>query len=137
MSETTLDADELRRFFDTFAQASDALDVDTLADCFAEVFLAGDADGARPVPRPAFLQALPKRAQMFADAGIGPATLDTLTHQQLDDRYVLAQTRWTAPRISGGEPVPLSSSYLLHRDTDDTYRIVAYLSHQGMPLSQA
>ncbi|MFI9843585.1 hypothetical protein ACIHFD_41560 [Nonomuraea sp. NPDC051941] len=137
MSEATSHADELRRFFDVFARAGDSLDVDTLAGCFAEVFLAGDAGGARPVPRPAFLQALPRRAQMFADAGIGPAALDTLTHQHLDDRYVLVRTEWTAPRTAGGEHVHLSSSYLLHRDADDTYRIVAYLNHQGLPLSQA
>ncbi|MBB5781625.1 hypothetical protein [Nonomuraea jabiensis] len=137
MSEATTRDDELRRFFDVFAQASGSLDVDTLTGCFAEVFLAGDAGGARPVPRPAFLRALPRRAQMFADAGIGPAALDTLTHQQLDDRYVLVRTEWTAPRTAGGEPVHLSSSYLLHRDADDTYRIVAYLNHQGLPLSQA
>ncbi|MGW0196156.1 hypothetical protein [Nonomuraea sp. NPDC003201] len=137
MSEAATRDDELRRFFDVFAQASDSLDVDTLAGCFAEVFLAGDAGGARPVPRPAFLQALPRRAQMFADAGIGPAALDTLTHQQLDDRYVLVRTEWTAPRTAGGEPVHLSSSYLLHRDADDTYRVVVYLNHQGLPLSRA
>lgn len=61
----------IRRFFDTFSAASDTLDLEALADCFADPFLSADASGARPVPLAAFLQALPRRARMFADAGIG------------------------------------------------------------------
>ncbi|MEV0232129.1 hypothetical protein [Nonomuraea sp. NPDC050786] len=137
MPETPHDAGVLRRFFDVFARAGDTLDTDALTGCFAEAFLAGDAAGARPVPRPAFLQALPGRAKMFADAGIGPAVLDSLTHEELDDHYVLARTTWTAHRTDGGDPARLASSYVLHRDADGAYRIVVYLNHQGVPLSRA
>ncbi|MEW1839204.1 hypothetical protein AB0392_14720 [Nonomuraea angiospora] len=137
MPETTHDVGELRRFFDVFTQAGDRLDTDALTGCFAEAFLAGDASGARPIPRPAFLQALPGRAKMFAEQGIGPAALDSLTHEELDGHYVLVRTTWTAPRIKGGDPVRLVSSYLLHRDADGAYRIVAYLNHHGLPLFRA
>jgi hypothetical protein len=68
----SLDA-EVRQFFDSNARASDPLDPDALGGCFAQVFLAADATGAKPVPRAAFLQALPRRVQMFADAGIHDA----------------------------------------------------------------
>jgi hypothetical protein len=128
---TPLDT-QLRHFFDVFSRASDALDLDTLAGCFDEVFLAAEAAGAKAVPRPAFLQVLPRRAQMFADAGVGPAALSSLTHQELDARYVLARTEWIAPRLDGGDPVQLSSSFLLHRD-GDSLRIVLYLNHRGLP----
>ncbi|MGR6920284.1 hypothetical protein ACU635_39135 [[Actinomadura] parvosata] len=126
--------DGLRRFFDTFTQAGDALDTDALAGCFAEAFLAGDAAGARPVPRSAFLAALPKRAGMFAEAGLRPAVLESLACDDVDDHYTLARTTWTAERTAGGPPVHLSSSYLLHRDAEGAYRIVVYLNHQGLPL---
>jgi hypothetical protein len=125
-----LDA-EIRHFFDVFSRASGILDLDALAGCFGEVFLAADQDGARPVPRGAFLAALPRRARMFADAGVGPAALVSVTHQRLDEHYLLARTEWTAPRTGGGQ-VLLSSSFLLRRDADGL-RVVLYLNHRGLP----
>ena len=127
---------QVRRFFDAFSRASDTLDVDALAECFGEVFLAADSAGARPVSRAAFLQALPRRAQMFADADVGRAQLDGLTYQQLDEHYLLARTEWTAPRTHGGDPVRLTSSYLLRRDGDGLC-IVLYLNHQGLPPARS
>jgi hypothetical protein len=127
---------QLSDFFETFSRASDTLDTDALAACFEEVFLAADATGARAVPRPLFLHALPKRRQMAEAAGLGPAVLSSLTHQDLDEHYVLARTEWTAPSTAGGDAVLLCSSFLLRRD-DAGLRIVCYLNHQGLPQSTA
>jgi hypothetical protein len=126
----------IRQFFDVFSAASDTLDLDVLADCFTDPFLSADASGARPAPRTAFLQALPRRAQMFAEAGIGAPSLTSLSHDQLDDHYLLARTEWSAPRTAGGEPVHLASSFLL-RDEGERLRIVLYLNHQGLPQTSA
>ncbi|MCW3843778.1 DUF4440 domain-containing protein [Micromonospora yasonensis] len=120
----------LRRFFAAFSPA--AGDADGFGELFGDPFLLADDAGARPVPRAAFLAALPRRAQLFADAGLGPAMLTDLTYDRLDERYVLARTDWDAPRVAGGEPVRLASSYLLH-DDGDRLRIVLYLNHQGLP----
>jgi hypothetical protein len=126
----------IRRFFDAFSAASDTLDLEALADCFADPFLAADASGARPVPLDAFLQALPRRAQMFADAGIGTVSLTSIRHDRLDDHYLLARAEWSAQRATGGEPVRLVSSFLLH-DEGEQLRIVLYLNHQGLPQTPA
>lgn len=126
----------IRQFFDVFSTAGETLDLNVLADCFADPFLSADASGARPVPRTAFLQALPRRAQMFADAGVGAASLTSISHHRLDNHYLLARTEWRAPRIAGGEPVHLASSFLLH-DQGEQLRIVVYLSHQGLPQNSA
>jgi hypothetical protein len=69
MSEPHLDG-QVEAFFDTFAAASDQLDTDRLAELFAETFLAADPAGVQAVPRQAFLHALPRRAELFAAAGI-------------------------------------------------------------------
>jgi hypothetical protein len=100
------------------------------ARSFAEVFLVGDAGGARPVTREAFLDALPLRAEMFARAGVGEPLLDRVAVTELDQHYLVARTEWTAPR-RGGDAVRLVSSYLLHRDGDDL-RVVVYLNHRGV-----
>jgi hypothetical protein len=122
----------IRQFFDLFTAASDTLDLHVLADFFADPFLSADASSARPVPRTAFLQTLPRRAQMFADAGLGAPSLTSISHHRLDDHYLLARTEWSAPRIAGGEPVSLASSFLLH-DEGEHLRIVLYLNHRGLP----
>lgn len=131
----TLDT-QVRQFLEAFSRSSDSLDLDALATCFGESFLAADPSGATAVPRPAFLQALPRRAQMFADAGVGAPALDSWTCQELDEHYLLVRTGWTAPRTNGGDPVRLSSSFLLHR-APDGFRIVLYLNHRGLPQATA
>ena len=131
MDHTLSDDFRIRRFFEAFSAAGDALDTDVLGDCFADPFLAADASGARPVPHAVFLRALPRRAQMFADAGIGPAALVSLSHTRLDPHYLLIRTEWTAPSTTGGDPARLASSYLLHED-GDRFRIVLYLNHEGL-----
>jgi hypothetical protein len=101
-----------------------------LTECFAQEFLAADKDQAQAVPRQAFIGFLPKRAEMFAAAGVRPAELEQLTYQELDEHYLLARTEWVAPR-SEGDAVRLSSSYLVHRRGPD-FRIVLYLNHRGL-----
>jgi ketosteroid isomerase-like protein len=128
--DPTLD-DQVRGFFDRFAGASDDLDLDALGELFDETFLAADPDGAQPVPKALFLQALPRRAQLFAAAGIARVTLDGLQHEALDDTYVLARTGWRAERTGDGQPVRLESTFLLRRD-GDRLRVVLYLNHQDL-----
>ena len=130
MPDPTLDA-QVRGFFDRFAGASDDLDVDALGELFDETFLAADPDGARPVPRAQFLQVLPRRAELFAAAGIGRVVLTDLEHQVLDDTYVLARTGWRGERSGGEPPVRLASSFLLRRDGEGL-RVVLYLNHQDL-----
>jgi hypothetical protein len=125
-----------RRFFGTFIDASDTLNRDALNACFADPFLFADASGSRPVSRDAFLEALPRRAKMFADAGLGRAVLTSLDETRLDPHYILVRTEWTTPRTDGGTPVRLVSSYLLH-DDDAELRIVLYLNHEGLPQAAA
>ncbi|GAA4592590.1 hypothetical protein BJY16_000685 [Actinoplanes octamycinicus] len=118
--------DRIEQFFQTFTTLP--------AESFAESFLVADAAGARPVSRADFLRALPRRAAMFAALGVGPAELVSLTTERLDDHYALARTAWSAPRLAGGDPVPMSSSYLLH-DDGTRLEIVLYLNHESpLPL---
>jgi len=124
--------DPIVGFFDVFARSSSSLDLDALAGCFDETFLASDAAGTRVLPRPVFLQALAGRAQKFADAGVGPAALRQLTHEDLDPHHVLARTTWAAPRTDGTGEITLGSSFLLRRDGDQL-RIVVYVNHEGLP----
>ena len=130
MSEPSLDG-QVEAFFDTFAAASDQLDVDRLAELFAETFLAADPAGVQPVPRQAFLHALPRRAELFAAAGIARVVLTNVQHHALDDTYVLARTDWRGERTEASTPVRLSSTFILRRDAD-RLRVVFYLNHQDL-----
>jgi ketosteroid isomerase-like protein len=133
MPDPALDQ-QVRRFFDAFSAASDQLDTAALGGLFADPFLAADPAGAQPVPRELFLKALPRRAELFGAAGIGRVVLDDVTHEALDDTYVLARTTWRAERAAdGGEPaqVRLASTFLLRREGDGL-QVVLYLNHQDL-----
>jgi ketosteroid isomerase-like protein len=130
MSELHLDG-QVKAFFDTLAAASDQLDLDRLAELFAETFCAGDPAGAQPVPRQAFLAALPRRAEQFRAAAIARVVLADLRYQALDDTYVLARTDWRGERSSASTPVRFSSTFILRRDAD-RLRVVFYLNHQDL-----
>jgi ketosteroid isomerase-like protein len=130
MSDPRLDG-QVQAFFEGFASASDELDTDRLAGLFAETFLAADPAGVQPVPRQAFLHALPRRAELFAAAGITRVVLADLQHQALDDAYVLARTAWRAERAGASKPVRLSSTFILRRDAD-RLRVVFYLNHHDL-----
>jgi hypothetical protein len=82
-------------------------------------------------PRQAFLQALPRRAELFAAAGITRVILGGLRHQALDDTYVLARTEWRAERAGASAPVRLSSTFILRREAD-RLQVVCYLNHQEL-----
>ena len=130
MSQLHPDA-QVQAFFDTFTAASDQLDTDRLAELFAETFLAADPAGVQPVPRQAFLAALPRRAELFGAAGITRVVLVDLHHHALDDTYVLARTDWRAERAGASTPVRLSSTFILRRE-EDRLQVVFYLNHQDL-----
>ena len=93
MPDTSEDR-EVVDFFTAFGTASDSLDLNALAACFAESFMAADPSGAQPVPRAALLATLPRRKALFAAAGIARVSLTGLEHHNLDESYVLAHTTW-------------------------------------------
>ena len=129
-SPASLD-DRVRAFLTTFSGGTDPA---AAGDTFADPFLLADRTGARPVPRAAFLAALPGREQAFRDAGLGTPVLAGIDCQRLDETYVLARGDWDAPRSQDGEPVRLASSFLLH-DDGNAFRVVLYLTHQGLPTA--
>jgi hypothetical protein len=123
---------EVRSFFDRFEQASDTLDVDTIATQFAQVFMNADPNGVAAVPRDAFLAALPRRQELFDRMGVGAIRLTALTETWLDEGYVLVHTQWTADlRDQSREPLGLSSSFILRRD-GESLAVVFYLNHQDI-----
>jgi hypothetical protein len=116
------------------AMGGDGSTSDAMGEMFADPFLYADAGGARPVPRDAFLESLPARVRMFADAGVGRTELTAADQQRLDDHYLLVRAEWTAPRLAGGDPVHLASSFVLH-DDGSRLQVVAYLNHEGRPAN--
>jgi hypothetical protein len=122
-------------FLESFRRASSALDVEAQHGLFAETFLVGDAGGARPVPREAFLQAIPARAAAAEQAGVGRAQLVEASMLRLDDSWVLLRTEWSSSLADGGE-LPMTSTFLLHDDHSEL-RVTTYLNHRGLPVSGA
>ena len=125
--------DRVATFLESFRAASATLDLDVQRECFAETFLAGDDGGARPVPREAFLRAVPNRAAAAREAGVGQAELVDSSMLRLDASWLVLRTEWSAPLRAGGR-LPMTSTFLVH-DDGSRLRISVYLNHAGLPLS--
>lgn len=124
---------DVRDFFARFEQAGNRLDLDEISGQFADPFMSADPGGVRPVPKAAFLAALPGREKLFASIGATGMRLTKITETPLDDHYILVDTEWeTEPATSETEPLTLSSAYILRRTDDQTLQVVFYLNHQDI-----
>ncbi len=125
---------DVREFFTEFERASNSGDPDAIAAQFADMFLNADPNGTQPVPRSAFIAALPHRQSLFERIGLRGTRLIDLDARPLDDHYVLVTTRWATEledpdRFDG--PLDLASTFILRREPGGL-RIVFYLNHQDI-----
>jgi hypothetical protein len=117
---------EVAAFLDDFDARGDGSDAD-VTTLFAPTFLALDPARALAIT-PAMLAAgLPARRRMFAEAGVGPIRRVDAREIRLDDRHALVSADWVAER-AGGEPLRLSSMFLLRHEPDG-WRVLVYLNH--------
>ncbi len=97
---------------------------------FADQFVTADPNRTVVVSREMLLATLPRRRQMFEQAGVGAAEQVRSAQLDLDERHLLVTTEWDAPR-AGREPIRLESTFLLRRE-DDGPQILVYLNHRDI-----
>lgn len=117
----------VQAFFREFERRSDGEGAGAL---FAETFLAAGPEGVRAVPRSAFEPVLQRRRAWLAGLGCAGAELVSLREQWLDERYVLATTRWRMT-FGAGRAIEVASSYLVDMG-GEAPAIVVYLAHQDL-----
>ena len=122
----------VEQFFQTYARHSDSGDIPALVACFAHTFLTAGPQGAQLTCASDFALALPKRKQLFDAIGCQSSTLVSVRQVPLDERYLLARTRW---RLTFSRPRPLDidvdSDFLI--DTGgDQFKILLYLANQDI-----
>lgn len=126
-------SDDIRAFFEEFERAGDAFDTEAIARQFADTFMNATPQGTTPVPKAAFLAALPKREALFASIGVTGMRLSAIRETRLDAAYVMVDTEWACEMASSeAEPLTLSSAFILHRRENGAFEIVFYLNHQDI-----
>ena len=123
------------RFFQSFAQKSNADNIPAQVSQFADPFISADPHGSRCVRLEDFAAALPKRKLLLDRLGCKPAVLVSLRETQLDARYVLARTTWSFDfaRANPGEAEQvLADSTFLIDTGDEEFKIVMYMAHQDI-----
>jgi hypothetical protein len=127
-------SEELRIFLEKFETNANVGSPEEIVTQFADVFMAADPSGARPVPCSVLLMAIPQRRKLLASVGSSVTTLTSVKETRLDERYVLLETEWLVRFDRGGgrsEDLTLRSTFVLYR-SDDGIRIVLYLHHQDL-----
>jgi predicted DsbA family dithiol-disulfide isomerase len=128
----TQDGGELERFFREYERYANLGDAEGTASLFAEVFLAADPAGARAVSAAQLGAGVSQRKKLLESLGSRSTELISLEQRTLDDRYVLATTKWKVgfDREEMKE-LMLESSFVVHR-SEAGPRIVFYLAHQSL-----
>jgi hypothetical protein len=126
----TMVSDEVRLFFEEFERNSTDLNLDRIGAQFADVFMNADPERAGPVPKAAFLAALPQREKMFSAIGVNRIRLLAVRETVLDPMHTLAATDWIA-ELKDGDELPLASTFLLRRK-GASFVVVFYLNHQDI-----
>jgi hypothetical protein len=127
MTWTPLDPD-----VSAFLDAYDSGDAPAL---FADTFLALDPARAVAVTPAQLTAALPARRAMFDRAGVGAMSRTGARQQRLDERHLLVNADWSAPRTAA-EPLHLTSTFLLRRE-GDRFQILVYLNHTDLTAALA
>ena len=130
MEHTTQSIEDFLRAFE---HTENHLEVNALVSQFADTFLVAGPDGARVVKASDFALVLPKRQQMFEQMGHRSTKLESAVVTELDDRYVMAETKWRMTFAHGEgqlSDVVVGSTYLL--DTKAELEILLYLMHQDI-----
>jgi len=123
---------ELEVFFQEYERYANRGDAEGTASLFAEVFLAGDPAGVRAVSAVQLGAGVSQRKKLFESLGSRSTELISLEQTTLDDRYVLARTRW---RVGFDreevQELLLESSFVVHR-SEAGPSIVFYLAHESL-----
>jgi hypothetical protein len=81
-------------FLSAFERTENPQQIAQLASRFADPFLAASPGGAIVVSAADFALALPRRRKMFDELGCRSTRLASIVETKLDDRYILAETKW-------------------------------------------
>ena len=120
----------LASFFHAFERASNTADVHGSVSQFADTFMVAGPQGAQCVRASDFAVALPQRKQYFDSLGCRSTALAALEEIRIDDRYVMAKTRWRMTFVQG-EAAPkevLADSAFLVDVSGEAFKIVLYLA---------
>ena len=134
MSATEFPTEDLRSFFEGFAAASTAGDLDALARLYAPTIMIAGPAGARAVNTADMMRAIPERRQMLDSLGCRRTTLVSLDETALDGRYTLARAQWRwdfEPPGAAPTSLTLPSTFIVDR-SGDAPRIVVYVMHQDL-----
>ena len=122
------------RFMQTFARNSAEGNGAELVAQFADSFLYAGPAGNKWVRAGDFALALPKRKQVFEQAGHRSTELIDAQEFWLGERYVLVRTRWRfAFELPPSAPYTLDteSSFLVDAGAEP-FRILVYVAHQDI-----
>jgi hypothetical protein len=120
----------MTEFLDIFEQSRNE-GADAAAALYAETFLVGGPEGARCIRAEDFARTLPKRKEMFEQAGCLRTELASVVETPLDTRYSMARTRWQMhfQRANGCEErIEVESTFIVDFGCEAP-RIIAYLAH--------
>lgn len=124
---------DIQQFFQTFQNANNNLEFDTVGLCYAENFLFGQPQGAQTVNKEDFLHVLPKRKEVVQKMGQKSSRIVAFKKSKINEHYIQVEIKWemTYERETKLSNDFNSATYILYRKGDN-FQIIVQIDHQDL-----
>jgi hypothetical protein len=123
----------IREFFDTYAKATESLDLAFFGCAYGDTFMFAGPGGVQAVKRDDFLKVVPKRSAFFRATGLVASEVRRLEEVGLDEKHTMVQAYWSMRfEKDAGHPIIIetAATYVLRREAP--WQIVFQLDHQDL-----
>ena len=121
-------------FLQSYEANAASRDLPSLLSQFSDPFMAAGPTGVQCLRATDFASALSKRIQLFSGLGAQPSKLVSCHETRLDDRFVMAETRWHMTFIREGQSTKeaFADSLFILDMAAESPKIIFYLAHQDL-----
>ena len=120
----------LKRLFDAYEKAFNALDMKKTAEFFADSFISAGPKGSIANSKTEFLQKAEQANAFYKSVGRSSARILSLEETPISDQYSMVKVHWGVTfRKTGNRVIEFDVSYLVQK-TGPEPKIILFVAHQ-------
>jgi hypothetical protein len=121
----------VRKLFDDYERAFDALEVEKQVAFFADTFISAGPRGTIAQSRDEFMRMSRQAAEFYRSVGQTGARIVSMEELPVSDHYSMVNVHWACTfEKTGDEPIEFDVTYFLQKTDPARPRIIMFVAHQ-------
>lgn len=121
----------VRKLFDEYERAFDALEVEKQVAFFAETFISAGPRGTIAQNRDEFMRMSRQAAEFYRSVGQTGARIVSMEERPISDHYSMVPVHWACTFESTGDrPIEFDVTYFLQKTDPAHPKIIMFVAHQ-------